>query len=110
MWLCLAALLLLSFFFFAAAGTHTCDVAREGGTIDLAYLMLRSTHPMSHSAKQVNSFAGESPKTAVAAPQKKDIIALVTGPEAETLLIHVRRGLAKREKKGDMSFLVHHTL
>lgn len=72
MQLCLAALLLLSFFFvFAAAGTHTCDVAREGGTIDLAYFMLRSTHPMSHSAKQVNSFAGESPKTAAAGLHKK---------------------------------------
>lgn len=65
---------------------------------------------MSHSVKQVNSFAGKSPKTVVALHKKKDIIPLVTGPEAESLLIHVRRGLAMGEKKCDKSFLVHHTL
>lgn len=63
MWLCLAALccyfLLFYSSIFSAAGTYTCHVASEGGTIDLAYLMLKSTHPMSHSAKQVNSFTGE---------------------------------------------------
>lgn len=49
----------------------------------------------------------KSPKTAAAtasALHLKDIIALVTGPEAEALLIHVGRGLEKREEKGDSHF------
>lgn len=53
-------------FFFATAVTYTCDIAREGGTIDLDYLMMRSTHPMCHSAKQVDSLQEKSPKTAAA--------------------------------------------
>lgn len=45
----------------------TRDAAGQGGFIDVAYLMMRSIHPMCHSAKQVNSLQEQSPKTAVAA-------------------------------------------
>lgn len=57
----------LPVFFGATAVMCTCDQAGQEGLIDVAYLMMRSTHPMCHSAKQVNSLQEQSPKTAVAA-------------------------------------------